>query len=99
MCIKTTSNKELYSDERKQKGCVCYKAGDLDCFPADLTFIEPDNQFPIAHVDIMAARRKGDFENHTLPADFEARLREAIRCSITLSKREKQRLAQFVNDP
>lgn len=99
VCIKTTSHKELYLDERKRKGCVRYQGGDLDCFPAEITFVEPDNQFPIAHTDIMSAERKGKFENHALPQDFESRLCEAIRCSITLSTRQKQRLAEFVNCP
>ena len=60
--------------ERKKKGCVCFEAGGLECFPAKLTFIEPDNQFPIKHVDIMAANRNSQFENHALPEDFEERL-------------------------
>jgi hypothetical protein len=99
VCIKTTSNVDLYSDQRKRKGCVCYKAGELECFPAELTFVEPDNQFPISHVDIIAANRNGKFENHLLPDDFQERLCVAIKSSITLSVRQKQRLAEFVNCP
>ena len=97
ICIKTTSNADLYSEERKKKGCVCYEAGEVECFPADMTFVEPDNQFGIAHVDIMAANRNGQFANHLLPGDFEARLCAAIKHSITLSPFQKKCLAEFVN--
>lgn len=68
----------------------------LKCFPEEATFIEPDNQFAIMHTDIMVANRKGEFANHTLPADFEARLCAAIKNCITLSAFQKDRFKEFV---
>lgn len=96
ICIKATSNATSYADQRRRQGCVHYPAGALECFPL-ATFIEIDNQFPIRHADIRRAHHDGLFEMHGLPEDFETKLCEAIRASITLSPREKQRLAEFIN--
>jgi hypothetical protein len=97
ICIKTTSNEVLYgSDARRRQGCVHYAPGTLACFPLS-TYVEPDNQFPISHTAIRLAHQAGQFESHPLPDDFEQRLCAAIRASITLSQREKLRLAEYVS--
>jgi hypothetical protein len=99
IAIKATSNEALYAgDARRRQGCVCYPPGALECFPR-ATFVEPDNQFPIKHMDIRRAYQAGQFELHCLPEDFEQQLCTAIKASITMSLREKQRMAEFVRCP
>jgi hypothetical protein len=96
IAIKATSNGALYAgDTSRRQGCVCYPPGALECFPL-ATFVEPDNQFPIKHTDISRADQAGQFEVHCLPNDFEQRLCAAINASITMSRREKLRMAEFV---
>ena len=99
-CIKTTSNVRIYeNDERRRSGCVCYEPGSVPCFPVK-TYVEPDNTFPISHRDIIRANTLGGFEIHpALPSDFKMRLCRAIAASITMDKRQKNRMIEFVGCP
>ena len=95
-CIKTTSKKSNYTDRRRRMGVVCFEAGEVACFDLE-TYIEPDNQFPIKHYDILRAHQNGKLEIHKLPTDFPDRLMAAIDASITISPREKSRLSKYLS--
>lgn len=92
LCIKATSKIGIYKNNpTMMKGCVHYDAGSHDCFPAE-TVVQPDNQFPIAHADILKADKDGTLEIHAPIANFERELRCAIRDSNTLDQRRRERL-------
>ena len=95
ICIKTTSSKLIDSNPNLKKGCVCYEANSLPCFPLR-TAIQPDNQFPIPYVSIRAAHHKGILNPHKLPEGFEGALREAIAKSVTLTPRERSRIVSLL---
>ena len=92
MCIKATSKTEIYKNNPSMmKGCIYYPAGSFDCFSAD-TVVQPDNQFPIAHGDILKAFLEGNLEVYPPLRNFEIELRRAIRDSATLDGRRRERL-------
>lgn len=96
ICIKTTSNTEIYEhDKNRMAGCVFYKAGDVHCFPVD-TAIQPDNQHGIPHALIEQGHTAGAVKIATLPANFQERLKQAVKDSDSLSGRERARIAAIL---
>ncbi|MGA2601109.1 MAG: hypothetical protein ABSH09_29430, partial [Bryobacteraceae bacterium] len=92
ICIKATSKTTIYETNcDMMAGCVYYRAGELDCFP-ESTAIQPDNQIPIRHYLITSAESRGELEVWQLPHDFREKLIDAIENSITLNRRQKERL-------
>jgi len=75
-------------------GCVYYVAGELRCFTEN-TAIQPDNQIPIPHYTICSEERKGNLDVWRLPDDFKKKLITAVANSITLTGRQKARLAEL----
>ena len=73
-CIKTTSNLTFYQNSPGLlSGCVPYKKGEIEFFSED-TVVQPDNQFPISHSDLIEAHNQGALEIlGTMPADFPQR--------------------------
>jgi hypothetical protein len=73
-------------------GCVFYKGGETSIFEYD-TAIQPDNQVPIPHEEIEAAKSKNSLDIlGVLPGTFEQRLVDAVRNSVTLSQVQRRRL-------
>lgn len=73
-----------------------YKAGVLPFFEKD-TVIQPDNQFPIPHFELAKQAASRDFEVlGPMPSDFPALLAAAVRASVTMSPREKQRILEVL---
>jgi len=99
ICIKATSKVAIYrNNPQRMAGCVHYAGGALKCFPVE-TVVQPDNQFPIAHTDILKAHTKGVLEVHPPPPNFEQALLKAIRDSATLDERLRERLLMAINGP
>jgi hypothetical protein len=92
-CIKTTSNSEYYKNSPAlMAGCVFYKAKEHSCFHED-TYIQPDNQFGIAHSQIADAEKTSALTIlGTMPADFKEKLTKAVTSSITMNSRKKARI-------
>ena len=98
ICIKATSKVDLYvNNPEMMAGCVFFKAREISCFSLD-TAVQPDNQIPIAHRDIIAAHRDGSLEITLLPDSFEERLRKAITDSTTLDDRLRARLLELLDE-
>lgn len=96
VCVKATSKVEAYrNDSDKMRGCVFYPTGQVSCFDVD-TVIQPDNQIPIPHRTIADAHFDGLLDWWPGPANFEACFREAIRNSVTMSRRSKTRLVDLL---
>ena len=92
ICVKATSKTTLYENNPMQMiGCVYYKGGEVPCFPSN-TVVQPDNQIPIEHCHIKDSHLRGQVKIHTLPEDFPSRLREAVKNSQTLTRRERKRI-------
>lgn len=92
ICIKATSKVEVYKNNPvMMKGCVHYQAGVLDCFPLE-TIVQPDNQIPIPHADILRCSMNGTLEVHPPLPNFEVEFRRAINASDTLDDRRRERL-------
>jgi hypothetical protein len=72
-------------------GCVYFKGGEASCFPSN-TVVQPDNQIAIEHSHIMNSHLRGQVKIHSLPPDFPARLKEAVKNSQTLTGRERKRI-------
>jgi hypothetical protein len=99
ICIKATSQVAVYKNNPdKFCGCVYYHGGQLDCFPLD-TVIEPDNQIPLSHKSIADAHFDNALECWLMPPDFDSLLRTAIDRSLTMNKRQKQRLLDVLDRP
>jgi len=100
ICIKATTQVELYKNNReKMAGCVYYCAKELQFFEKD-TAVEPDNQFAIPYSEIIQAYKDGEF--HILgemPDTFEVDLLNAIEDSGTLSQVESARLKSLIEAP
>jgi hypothetical protein len=97
ICIKATSNTFQYENNDEQMaGCVYYKAGQIPCFPVN-TAIQPDNQIPVAHSHIEAEYLAGHLEVFALPDDFQSKLQEAVKNSVVLNKRERERIAALIS--
>jgi len=98
ICLKATAQVDIYLNNKDQmSGCVFYQSGKVKCFQND-TAIQPDNQIPISHDELKAAQAKAELEiMQTLPADFEEKLRKAIRDSVTISGREKKRILKMLD--
>ena len=92
-CLKTTSRTESFDgNPDRLKGVVAYDKGECALF-TKRTIIDPTNQFPIAHTVLRQYETAGDFECYgTLPADFKAKLTEAIKNSRVIEHRKKKRL-------
>ena len=98
VCIKATSQVDAYLNNQEMRdGCVYYEAGETSHFTKD-TAIQPDNQFPITHEHILACHHNRNFEDlGVLPRDFEEALKSAINNSITINKREKERVSKLLS--
>jgi hypothetical protein len=92
-CLKTTSQTETFdADPSQLQGVVVYETGECPLFQKR-TIIDPRNQFPIAHSALVVHESNGNFENPgVLPADFKARLIEAITKSRVIERNRKKRL-------
>jgi len=94
-CIKATSKTTAYANNPKRlAGVVFYRAGVISFFEKD-TVIEPDNQFPIPHYDLIRqhSNASGDVRLlGALPSDFPAALAKAVRDSVTMPPSKKKRL-------
>jgi len=92
-CIKVTSNPEFYANSPELiAGCVVYKKGELKFFSED-TIIQPENQIPIPHNDIVLAEKNGSFKVlGQMPGDFREKLKGAINASIRLDARTRARI-------
>lgn len=97
--IKATSNTLPYDSNRdRMEGCVCYEAGTCAYF-RHRTIIEPDNQFEVRHYTLGVHASRGSLEVcGPMPADFDARLRTAIRNSSTLDRRKLAWLSRCIPD-
>jgi hypothetical protein len=77
-------------------GVVMYKAGELPFFEKD-TVVQPDNQFPIPHFELIRQAVSHDAEVlGVLPSNFPEMLVNAVRASVTMSPREKQRILEML---
>jgi hypothetical protein len=96
-CIKTTSNSEFYKNSLElMAGCVCYKAGEHQCFGED-TYVQPDNQFAIPYVEIGLAEANGGFKIiGIMPNDFKEKLIKAVTASATMNARKKARIPKAI---
>jgi len=96
ICIKATTKTSLYKNNPSQMaGCIHFQAGEVLCFPEE-TIIQPDNQIPIEHSHIRDSHIRDQVQIHTLPSDFPAKLREAVRKSETLTGRERKRIESLI---
>jgi len=98
-CLKATSRTASYEvDDDWLRGCVYYKAGDVDCFKRN-TVIQIDNQFGIPYRAIAKAHREGKFKLlGQLPNDFHQKLIAAADRSFTLSPIKRKRLLQMIGE-
>jgi len=77
-------------------GAIHYPAGSTPCFPEE-TIVQPDNQVPIPHPDIIAQSGRGTFKHEAMmPADFQERLKRAIGASMTMTPRQQKRLSEML---
>jgi len=76
-------------------GCVFYKQGEADCFEED-TAIQIDNQIPIPHSVISQSHKDGELTISELPEGFLERAKTALKNSVTLTGRERQRLSKML---
>jgi hypothetical protein len=92
ICIKATSKTEIYNNNPDMmKGCIHYQVGAVACFTVD-TVVQPDNQFPISDGDLRKAFSDGNLTVYPPIANFEQELCRAIRDSVTLDDRHRERL-------
>ena len=99
ICIKATSQIDVYlNNEDKKAGCVYYEAGESGCFTKD-TAIQPDNQFPVSYGLIRTCHNNHTFESlGVLPDSFKEALTTAIANSVTMNDREKGRLTVLLDN-
>jgi hypothetical protein len=96
ICIKTTSDTQGYDNDKiRMAGCVYYLANVVPCFPAN-TAVQPDNQHAISHIEIQRQHAAGKVTITPLPADFQARLQQAVKDSDSLSGRERTRISAII---
>jgi hypothetical protein len=97
ICLKATSQLDAYKNNpRRLAGSVLYKAGVVPIFEKD-TIIQPDNQFPIPHSNLLRQYAAGDFAVlGVLPANFIPALLDAIEQSFTMSANQKRRLHELL---
>jgi len=94
MMIKATSKTERYTtDGDMMHSCVFYEAGQVSCFSVD-TVIQPDNLYPIGYPRLKEHHEDGSLSiwESVLPADFEEKLRTAIRNHVRMSLMQKRRV-------
>jgi hypothetical protein len=97
ICIKTTTKVSLYKNNpSKMIGCIYFNAGEVPCFPEE-TIVQPDNQIPIEHSHILDSHIRGQVQVHILPAEFPAKLREAVKKSETLTGRQRKRIEALIS--
>jgi hypothetical protein len=73
-----------------------YRAGTIAFFEKD-TVVQPDTIYPIKHYDLKRQHLSGLVAIlGTMPDDFPAELARAARESITMGRREKQRIAEIL---
>jgi len=97
ICLKATSQIEAYiNNPRRMAGVVFYRAGAVPFFEKD-TIIQPDNQFPIPHYDLIRQHASGDAKIlGVLPGDFPSNLASAVRASVTITPREQRRILEIL---
>jgi hypothetical protein len=97
VCLKATSQVGGYKNNpAKMSGAIFYCAGEVSFFEKD-TVIEPENQFPLMHSNLMTQHATGHLEIlGVMPKDFLERLRHAIDASHTMSKNQKRRLVDLL---
>lgn len=89
-CLKTTSQTEAFKNS--PNSVVIYEDGDCPLFQKK-TVIDPRNQFPIPHSQLVENERDGEYENHgVMPPDFRERLVQAVQNSRVMESNKKKRL-------
>ena len=93
ICLKASSKVARYlADSELLNGVVFYKAAEVSSFEKD-TVIQPDNQFPIAHSDLLRHHQSRQLTIlGEMPPDFREKLLAATDQSSTMSERTKGRL-------
>lgn len=84
------------NNPEKLKGAVLYRAGAVSFFEKD-TVIQPDTIYPIKYYDLRRQHLSGLVAIlGMMPEGFPAELARAARESITMSRRDKQRIAELL---
>lgn len=87
VCMKATSKVELYRNNAdKMAGAIFIPAREVPCFPLD-TVIQPDNLFPVPHLNITSASVAGE-----LPDQYRLKLIHAVERSSSLTEVRRARL-------
>jgi hypothetical protein len=97
-CLKPTSRTRSFDLEPVLlKGVVEYRRGDVGCFDADRTIIEPDT-YGISYAHILKCEREGQFRvMGRLPPDFRERMAIAVANKPDWRKARKEEYLKWFN--